>query len=74
MARSDTIPWPTALLVGGAATLAISSMAIGLIEFKRSGVKRNNFRPFDYLLFTASVAYSIYQGGDLAKQLDTWSP
>lgn len=72
MSRSDTIPLTTALLVGGAATLVITSMAIGLIEYKRTGLKPGNIRPFDYILFFASAAYSIYQGGDITKNIANW--
>ena len=74
MPRDANIPLGTALVIGATATLAISSMAIGFIEYRQSGGKRGSFRPLDYVLITASLAYTIYQGGDISKGLDTWQP
>lgn len=67
---SKNIPVAQALIIGAAATLSISSMAIGYIDYKRSGGKRGRFRPVDYMLLALSLTYTIYTGGDITKGLE----
>lgn len=69
MAKQD-IPLIQGLIIGAAATLSITSMGIGYLQYRKSGGKRGRFRPVDYVLLALSFSYLVYTGGDITKGLE----
>lgn len=67
---TKSVPLTEALIIGAAATLSITSMGIGYIQYKQSGGKRGSFRPVDYVLLALSFSYLVYTGGDITKGLE----